>query len=101
MANTVNLLLSGTTVTYYGEEIGMLDLGRDKIAYEDCQDEFGKRQGPESFMILSRDYERTPMQWDNSTKNARFTSENVKPWLPVNENYKSLNVKVIRFSKIV
>lgn len=45
LANTLNLLLSGTTVTYYGEEIGMVDLGKDKISYEDCQDEFGKRMG--------------------------------------------------------
>lgn len=90
----LNLLLSGTSVTYYGEEIGMVDLGKDKIAYEDCQDEYGKRQGPELFMIFSRDYERTPMQWNSATPTAGFTTQSVKPWLPVNENYLKLNVEV-------
>jgi oligo-1,6-glucosidase len=37
---------------------------------------------------LSRDNSRTPMQWNNSV-NAGFTTG--KPWLPVHENYTSLN----------
>lgn len=36
---------------------------------------------------------RTPMQW-NSEKHAGFTNGD-KPWLPVNENYKEINVEVI------
>ena len=44
-ANALNLLLGGTAVTYYGEEIGMVDIGREKISYEECQDEYGKKQG--------------------------------------------------------
>jgi len=39
------LLLGGTAVTYYGEEIGMVDIGKEKISYEECQDEYGKKQG--------------------------------------------------------
>jgi len=39
--------------------------------------------------FASRDNGRTPMQWDTS-KNAHFTSG--EPWLPVNENHKSINV---------
>jgi len=45
LANALNLLLGGTTVTYYGEEIGMIDLPRDKLSFEECQDEAGKKRG--------------------------------------------------------
>src|SRR5690606_29787378 len=38
----------------------------------------------------SRDNARTPMQWDTST-HAGFSSG--QPWLKVNPNYKSINVK--------
>ena len=38
----------------------------------------------------SRDNARTPMQW-NGTENAGFSK--VTPWLPVNPNYKLINVK--------
>ena len=35
------------------------------------------------------------MQWD-STPNAGFTSEGVEPWLPVAEDYRTVNVAVQR-----
>jgi len=41
--------------------------------------------------FASRDNGRTPMQWDSS-ENAQFTSG--EPWLPVNDNYKNINVSV-------
>jgi alpha-glucosidase len=40
---------------------------------------------------VSRDPERTPFQWDNTTS-AGF-STNTSTWLPVSPNYKSINVK--------
>jgi hypothetical protein len=45
LAQVLNLLLGGTPITYYGEEIGMLDLPKDKLSYHECQDEFGIKQG--------------------------------------------------------
>ncbi|GFG28461.1 hypothetical protein Cfor_11357 [Coptotermes formosanus] len=74
MVDAVNMLvtlLPGTAVTYNGEEIGMTDL-----AMESPND--------------SRDPERTPFQWDNSTSAGFSTSEDT--WLPVNPNYKELNL---------
>ncbi|XP_049306796.1 maltase A2 isoform X3 [Bactrocera dorsalis] len=70
--------LPGTSVTYYGEEIGMPD------GEIDCDDD----------SCDFRDPERTPMQW-NGSKNAGFSTGN-STWLPVNTNYKYLNVKVQR-----
>ncbi|CAD7012690.1 unnamed protein product [Ceratitis capitata] len=72
--------LPGTSVTYYGEEIGMPD------GPIDCP------HGSETCDF--RDPERTPMQWDTS-KNAGFSTGN-STWLPVNPGYKSLNVQVQR-----
>ncbi|XP_042857796.1 maltase A3-like isoform X2 [Penaeus japonicus] len=86
--NMLSLLLPGTPVTYNGEEIGMVNTF---ISWEDTQDPQGCRYGPEHYQEYSRDPERTPMQWDNSSF-AGFTKGN-STWLPVNENYKELNVK--------
>lgn len=77
------LTLRGTPTMYYGDEIGMV--GGD-IPPELEQDPWGKRVPG-----LGRDPERTPMQWDASP-NAGFTAEGVQPWLPVNADYKTVNV---------
>lgn len=45
-------------------------------------------------IVDSRDPNRTPMQWSNST-NAGFT-EGTKTWLPINKNYKKVNVDAIK-----
>ncbi|XP_047501137.1 maltase A3-like isoform X1 [Penaeus chinensis] len=86
--NMLVLLLPGTPVTYNGEEIGMVNTF---ISWEDTQDPQGCRYGPEHYQEFSRDPERTPMQWDHSPF-AGFTQGN-STWLPVNENYKEVNVQ--------
>ena len=52
-------------------------------------------QNPERVLaalrLRSRDNARTPMHWDDSP-NAGFTTGT--PWLPVNPNYRQINVAV-------
>lgn len=60
------LLLPGTAVTYYGEEIGMKNAN---ISWEQTVDPAGRNAGKERFHLFSRDFERTPMQW-NSQEHA-------------------------------
>lgn len=51
--NMMLLMLPGTPITYYGEEIGMRDHRADLVRLSD-----------------TRDPCRTPMQWDASPLNA-------------------------------
>ena len=68
--------LPGTTVLYYGDEIGMTDvdvpprLRRDKMTSSDA--------APQG----NRDRARTPLRWDASPGGG-FTGPEVTPWLPV------------------
>jgi oligo-1,6-glucosidase/alpha-glucosidase len=85
----------GIPFVYYGEEIG---IPRVRIPLRQAQDPIGVRMRyiPQ-FMVdlsietLNRDECRTPMQWDNS-HNAGFCAKEIKPWLPVSENYTYCNV---------
>uniref|UniRef100_A0A646QFB4 alpha-glucosidase n=1 Tax=Hemiscolopendra marginata TaxID=943146 RepID=A0A646QFB4_9MYRI len=72
----ITMLLKGTPITYYGEEIGMLDISLEDDQYQD---------------ILKRDPSRSPMQW-NSSIHAGF-STNQTTWLPVHANYSEINVQ--------
>lgn len=100
MLNTFLLSMRGTPYIYYGDEIGMTNINFDSISqYKDIAALNGYKKAlsdgedMELFMkklnFLSRDNGRTPMQWDDS-KNSGFTSG--EPWLPVNDNYKDINV---------
>jgi alpha-glucosidase len=84
LAATMYMLLRGTPIMYYGEEIGMMN--NDPKRKEDVQDPQGRRGWPNE---IGRDGERTPMQW-NDGPNAGFSTG--KPWLPVAPNYKTHNV---------
>jgi alpha-glucosidase len=99
------LTLKGTPFLYNGEEIGMTDLIitdptrlRDTMAtwyYDRLVNEL--RVDPAEAALragqLSRDKNRTPMQWSNHP-NAGFSPAGVQTWLPVNPNYKNgINVR--------
>jgi len=84
LAHMLLLTLRGTPTCYYGDEIGMENV---RIQREQLQDPKAKGN-PEH----SRDYQRTPMQW-NALANAGFTAPNVKPWLPVADDYQTYNVE--------
>ena len=91
--------LRGTPFIYEGEELGMTNVAWDSIdAYDDIsshgqyalalEDGFSKEEALGFVHFNSRDNARTPMQW-TAERHAGFTSGT--PWLPVNENYPTLN----------
>lgn len=79
--------LPGVMVTYYGEEIGMVDVvvpcerGWDPMAIKNCT----------LYPLISRDFGRTPFQWDSS-QNAGFSNGNYT-WLPVAKDYQMNNLE--------
>ena len=85
----------GIPFTYYGDEIGIprvripLKQGQDAIAIQHKW--IPQFLVDRSMEILNRDECRTPMLWDEKP-NAGFCSESVKPWLPVAENFREINV---------
>jgi alpha-glucosidase len=84
LAQMLLLTLRGTPTCYYGDEIGMQNV---RIPREQLQDPKAKGN-PEQ----SRDYERTPMQW-NALANAGFTDPEVQPWLPIADDYQTYYVE--------
>lgn len=100
MLNTFILSMRGTPYCYYGDELGMTNIGFDSISqYRDIAAINGYKKAIKSggdvnaFMkdlkFSSRDNGRTPMQWDASN-NAGFTTGT--PWLPANQNHATINV---------
>uniref|UniRef100_A0A8D9EXA1 alpha-glucosidase n=1 Tax=Cacopsylla melanoneura TaxID=428564 RepID=A0A8D9EXA1_9HEMI len=93
--NALILLLPGTGLIYYGQEIGMEDTD---VQWEDVQDPFGQNFGPVLFKKFYRDPERSPLQWNNGVS-AGFSS-NPKTWLPVNPNFYYLNVEAQKKAEV-
>ncbi len=83
LAQMLLLTLRGTPTCYYGEEIGMQDV---PVPLEQMCDPQGK-ENPQH----SRDPQRTPMQW-NASANAGFCRPEVRPWLPLSDDYQRFNV---------
>jgi alpha-glucosidase len=85
------LTLRGTPFLYYGEEIGMTCF---RIPRKRLQDPLAVTTWP--IKEPGRDIERTPMQWDMEI-NSGFST--VRPWLPVNPDYRERNVESQRKDK--
>ncbi|HEU4617561.1 MAG TPA: alpha-amylase family glycosyl hydrolase [Gammaproteobacteria bacterium] len=84
VAAMLALTQRGTTILYYGEEIGMAGVF---IPPERARDPQGRRTG------RNRDPERTPMQW-SAERNAGFSTSS--SWLPIGTDYASINVETQR-----
>ena len=93
-------MLRGLPFIYQGQEIGMENLHFQSIDQVDdisTIDEYhvaknaglNEKEALSCISRYSRDNARTPVQWNDSA-NAGFTSGN--PWLPLNPNYKEINV---------
>jgi alpha-glucosidase len=75
LALLVLATLPGTTVLYYGDEIGLTDVA---VPAELERDPMTQDTGPQR----QRDRARTPMRWDSSPDGG-FTALGVTPWLPL------------------
>jgi alpha-glucosidase len=71
----VLMTLPGTTVLYYGDEIGMPDVDVPPALRRDTATLDGDAH-------VNRDRARTPMPWDASPSGG-FTAPGVTPWLPL------------------
>ena len=97
---TMYFMLRGLPFIYQGQEIGMENMHFQSIDQVDdinTIDEYhvaknaglNEKEALSCISRYSRDNARTPVQWNDSA-NAGFTSGN--PWLPLNPNYKEINV---------
>lgn len=100
LLGTLTHTLPGTPYIYQGEEIGMTDVAFPSIEqYRDFATLSRYREaiqnGEDPAEVLprlqksSRDNARTPFQWDGSAYAGFSTAE---PWLPVNPNYREINL---------
>ena len=78
------LTLRGTPTLYNGDEFGQTNV---EIPLEEQKDPWGKRVPG-----TGRDQNRTPNQW-TAGPNAGFTAEGVTPWLPLADDYKTVNME--------
>uniref|UniRef100_A0A1L8EBI2 alpha-glucosidase n=1 Tax=Haematobia irritans TaxID=7368 RepID=A0A1L8EBI2_HAEIR len=88
LMNMLQMFLPGISVTYMGEEIGMVDL---EISWDDSVDPAACNANPDTYQQFTRDPARTPFQW-SSGENAGFSTTG-KTWLPINPNYVTINVE--------
>src|SRR4051794_12092854 len=80
LINTLLITLPGTPTCYQGDELGMLDV---PVTFDECQDPYGKRFGPNHYSSYTRDPCRSPMIWTAASRNGGFTEDDAQPWLPL------------------
>lgn len=101
--------MTGTLFLYQGQELGMSNAPRSwpaeefkdvrsvnmvKKAMGECKgDSTCLKKAMDELWETARDHARLPMQWD-SGPNAGFTAEGVKPWMRVNDDWKTKNTEV-------
>ncbi|KAL1296924.1 hypothetical protein AAFC00_004534 [Neodothiora populina] len=104
MFATFMALQSGTVFIYQGQELGMINLSRERDIgeYRDLEtldrwkevteryprDKRYHEITLEEFQKKSRDHARTPMQWDTTSHAGSSTAE---PWQRVNSTYRTCN----------
>jgi alpha-glucosidase len=88
LLNILLQTLPGVAITYQGEELVMTNT---HLTWEETVDPQACNSNPKIYESRSRDPARTPFPWDDST-NAGFSTA-TKTWLPVGNNYKTVNVK--------
>jgi oligo-1,6-glucosidase len=100
--------LGGTLFVFQGEEIGMRNAPTswpieefkdiESINYwKKCLDIYSEdpdqlAYGRKIIDMKARDHSRTPMQW-SAKENAGFCDPNVKPWMRIIDDYKTINVE--------
>lgn len=101
LLNTYLLTSRGTPFCYFGDELGMTNIGFEDIEqYKDIAAINGYKKAQHEGADLgkymrdlkahSRDNSRTPMQWDDSIS-AGFSEK--LPWINVNANKNKINVE--------
>lgn len=100
--------LTGTLFLYQGQEIGMINIPRscpiqeykdvksishyNRVKHRTNGDPTALSEAMASLSIMARDHARVPMQWEGSSKNAGFCSDDSAPWMRVLDSHKDINV---------
>ncbi|XP_050543464.1 maltase 2-like isoform X6 [Daktulosphaira vitifoliae] len=82
------MLLPGTPVTYYGDELGIRDTF---VRWDQTIDKGALNVGPERYEKFTRDPVRAPFPWNYSIHGGFSYGE--KTWLPVSPDYWKDNVQ--------
>lgn len=105
----MQITLAGTIYVYQGEELGMRNMPAEwdlDTEYKDIEcvnfwqkskrlwdnDPAKLQKARDAVCAKARDHARTPVQW-SSAPNGGFCPPDVKPWMRVNDDYKTINAE--------